>query len=237
MRRAKGYRKALEELVGKRARFTAVLKKRNRYLGHIMLADIQDSETGVQLTDHAGFRSKWSSPIPARSTIAFDARIVPYVKGRSSIKRLDYRLERPTRVEELKKRNRYLGHIMLADIQDSETGVQLTDHVWFQEGKWSSPVFRRNPTYKIRRPRSVQEGKWSSPIPARSTIAFDARIVPYVKGRSRKRLDYRLERPTRVEEGLDTGWSARHGNGRAESQRPSPVSFRSPALKVEHPPS
>ncbi len=102
MRRAKGYRKALEKLVGKRARFIAVLKKRNRYLGHIMLADIQDSETGVQLTDHVWFQEgKWSSPIPARSTIAFDARIVPYVKGRSSSKRLDYRLERPTRVEEL----------------------------------------------------------------------------------------------------------------------------------------
>ncbi len=105
MRKAKKYRKSLEKLVGKRARFTAVLRRRNRRLRRIILVDIHSSETGKQVADHVWFREgQWSSYIPPRSLIAFDARVVPYVKGPDSIKFLDFRLERPTRVQIISRR-------------------------------------------------------------------------------------------------------------------------------------
>ena len=101
-RRANGYRRALKDLLGRRTRFTAVLR-RNRRLRRIILLDVQDSETGLQVTDHLWLHEgKWSSPIPPRSTVAFNARVVPYFKGRGPVKSLDYKLERPTQVAVLK---------------------------------------------------------------------------------------------------------------------------------------
>ena len=103
LRRARGYRKALEKLAGNRKRFTAVLRRRNSRLRRILLLDVHNSETGAQVADHLWFREgKWSSAIRPRSAIAFDARVVPYMKGRGPAKFLDYRLDRPTRIEVLK---------------------------------------------------------------------------------------------------------------------------------------
>ena len=103
LRRARGYRRPLESLAGRRTRFTAVLRRRYRGSRRIILVDVRNSETGAQVTDHLWFNEgKWSSDIRPRSAIAFDARVVPYLKGRGPAKFLDYRLDRPTRVQIIK---------------------------------------------------------------------------------------------------------------------------------------
>lgn len=88
-----------------RTRFTAVLRRRYSGSRRIILIDVRNSETGAQVTGHLWFNEgKWSSVIRPRNTIAFDARVVPYLKGRGPAKFLDYRLERPTRIQILSRR-------------------------------------------------------------------------------------------------------------------------------------
>ena len=103
-RKARRYRRSLENLSGIRTRFTAVLRRRHKGNRRILLIDVKNSETGAQLTDHLWFREgKWSSRIRPRTSIAFDARVVPYLKGPGPAKLLDYRLERPTRIQVLSR--------------------------------------------------------------------------------------------------------------------------------------
>ncbi len=90
-----------------RTRFTAVLRRRYSGPRRVLLVDVRNPETGAQVTDHLWFNEgKWSSRIRPRYTIAFDARVVPYLKGRGPAKFLDYRLERPTQVQVLSRHPR-----------------------------------------------------------------------------------------------------------------------------------
>ena len=86
--------------------------------------------------------------------------------------------------------------LLLADVADAETGRQLTDHLW------------------------IDDGIWSKAIPDGSAIAFDARVGEYLKGYFGRRedawdapppsLDWKVRRPTKVRIfNPDTGeWTA-----------------------------
>lgn len=72
--------------------------------------------------------------------------------------------------------------VLLRDIVDAGSGAPLADHLWFDQGKWSSGLV------------------------AGDTVEFDARATDYIKGyRGRREVfdapvsrDWKLQRPTRL---------------------------------------
>jgi hypothetical protein len=112
-------RKELKKRDGQRFSVTATVSRfgsRNGWTGlepTILLTDVRDAATGQLLTDHLWFvRGKFWSSVCEGTKVAFDARATPYEAGYRGGKaerlglaeyRVDWRLERPTRLQVLEQ--------------------------------------------------------------------------------------------------------------------------------------
>jgi len=100
-------RDSLRQINKVRARFRATVAgfdQRTSY-GHpkpmVLLKDVRDAQHGQVLTDHVHFdRRKWVDDLGLQpgDKIEFDARVGSYVKGYAGERRVDYKLNHPTRI-------------------------------------------------------------------------------------------------------------------------------------------
>ena len=110
-------RKELAKLKITRCRFRARIERigskaayRGPYIPTLLLTNVVIDETKKLVTDHPWFTAgKWSQAVRPGDTIAFDAPVGEYVNGyfgrREDVyipSEVDYRLERPTKVEVVK---------------------------------------------------------------------------------------------------------------------------------------